>query len=154
MDVRREPLDSPVAAALIAALNDELAAMYNNPAANHFTLDAADVAPGHGAFLVAYSEGQPVGCGAIRRIGEGIAEVKRMYVAPEWRGRGVGRTLLEALEAEARQLGVTRIVLETGNLQQSALALYRRCGFAVIDLFGEYVDSPETSVCMGKEIRA
>jgi putative acetyltransferase len=152
LEVRREELVSPVAAALITALNSELAAMYNNPAANHFRLEATEVAPGNGAFLVAYNNGAPVGCGAIRRLDERTAEIKRMYVAPEWRGRGVGRVVLEALEAEGRQLGVVRMVLETGTLQDRALAMYRSCGYAVIPAFGEYVGAPATSICMGKEL--
>jgi len=152
MNVRREELDSPVAAALIAALNSELAAMYNNPAANHFRLGAVEVAPGNGAFLVAYDNGEPVGCGAIRRLDGHTAEIKRMYVAPECRGRGVGHKMLDALEAEGRRLGVGRIVLETGTLQDRALALYRSRGFAVIPAFGEYAGAPATSICMGKEL--
>lgn len=150
--IRREALTSDTALRLISTLNAELAAAYNNPAANHFRLDPAEVAPGNGAFLVAYSDGQPVGCGAIRRLDERTAEIKRMYVAPEWRGRGVGRAVLDALEAEGRRLGVARIVLETGTLQDRALALYRSCGYTVIPAFGEYVDTPDTSICMGKEL--
>ncbi len=74
-----------------------------------------------------------------------------MYVAPEERRRGVGRAILAAIEAEARGLGLTRLVLETGTRQLEAIALYRREGFADIPPFGEYVGSP-TSVCMAREI--
>lgn len=150
--VSREDLDSPDAAALVGALNAELAATYAEPGATHFSLDAAEVAPGQGAFFVARDDGQPVGCGAVRLLDAQTAELKRMYVAPEHRGRGVGRALVAELEAEARRLGATRIVLETGVRQDRALALYRSCGFEVIPLYGEYVQSPETSVCMGKSL--
>lgn len=143
-----------MAARLIAALNAELAAEYNNPAANHFRLDAAEVAPRRGAFLVAWSGDEAVGCGAIRRLDDTEAEIKRMYVAAEWRGRGVGRRMLDALESEARILGVRRIVLETGNRQARALALYRAHGFTDIPAYGEYVSSPATSICMAKELRS
>jgi GNAT superfamily N-acetyltransferase len=78
------------------------------------------------------------------------AELKRMYVAPTVRGRGLGRRLVAALEAEARALGVRRLVLETGVRQAAALALYRATGFRPIPLYGEYRLSPETSVCLGK----
>jgi GNAT superfamily N-acetyltransferase len=154
IDVRAERLGSDVVSRLIAALNAELAAMYNDPRANHFRLDADDVAPGRGAFLVAYDGEEPVGCGAIRHIDDGTVEIKRMYVAPDWRGRGVGRRVLEALEDAARLLNATRIVLETGIRQSRALALYRASGYAEIPAYGEYVDSPETSVCMAKELPA
>jgi putative acetyltransferase len=75
-----------------------------------------------------------------------------MYVSPVVRGKGLGRRLLAALEAEALALGVRRLVLETGVRQAAALALYRATGFQRIPLFGEYCLSPETSVCLGKDI--
>jgi ribosomal protein S18 acetylase RimI-like enzyme len=80
------------------------------------------------------------------------AELKRMYVSPLLRGKGLGRRLLAALEAEARALGARRVVLETGVRQLAALALYRATGFQPIPLFGEYCLSPETSVCLGKDV--
>jgi putative acetyltransferase len=148
----RESLESPVAQDLIAALNAELNERYpEDDSANHFRLDGDEVAPGRGAFLVAYEESVPIGCGAVRRIETGVAELKRMYVAPAMRGRGVGRALLAALEAEARRLGVTRLVLETGPRQPDAIALYEREGFVHIEAFGEYKDHP-LSVFMGKDL--
>lgn len=148
----RERLESANAQALIAALNAELSERYpEDDSANHFRLDGHEVAPGRGTFLVAYDESVPIGCGAVRRIDEGVAELKRMYVAPAMRGRGVGRALLAALEAEARQLGVTRLVLETGPRQPEAIALYEREGFVPITAFGEYEDHP-LSVFMGKDL--
>src|SRR6185436_14398416 len=115
IDVRREARDSPVALRLITALNAELAAEYNDATANHFRLDPDEVAPDRGAFLVAWSGSEAIGCGAIRRLDDRSAEIKRMYVAADQRGRGLGRHILAALEAEARRLGVRRVVLETGN---------------------------------------
>jgi GNAT superfamily N-acetyltransferase len=73
-----------------------------------------------------------------------------MYVAPAVRGIGLGRRLVSALEAEARALGVRRLILETGVRQAAAIALYRGCGFEPIPLYGEYCLSPDTSVCLGK----
>jgi GNAT superfamily N-acetyltransferase len=148
--IRREDLESEAAAHLIPALNTELSGVYPEPGANHFGLDPADVAPGRGAFLVAYREDKPVGCGAVRLLDPATAELKRMYVEPERRGEGIGRKLVEALEAEARRLGAGRVLLETGTRQTAALALYVRCGFTPIPLYGEYCLSPATSVCLGK----
>jgi GNAT superfamily N-acetyltransferase len=102
--------------------------------------------------VVAYVGGAPVGCGAVRRLEGGDAELKRMYVDPSRRGRGIGRALLAALEAEARALGARRLVLETGIRQTAALALYRNAGFVEIPAFGEYVASPGTSVCLAKPL--
>jgi GNAT superfamily N-acetyltransferase len=149
--IQREALTSSVAAGLIHALNAELSGLYPEPGATHFRLGEEEVSEGRGAFLVAYVDGAPLGCGAVRRLDQATAELKRMFVAPGIRGQGVGRALLRALEDEARGLGARRLVLETGIRQRAALALYRKTGFAVIPAFGEYVDSP-TSVCMGKDL--
>jgi GNAT superfamily N-acetyltransferase len=151
--VARADLSADVSRALISSLNAELQALYPEPGANHFQLDPGEVAHGSGAFLVIYRDGTPVGCGALRLLDAGTAELKRMYVAPAVRGRGLGRRLVAALEEEARALGVRRLVLETGVRQAAALALYRGTGFQPIPLYGEYCLSPDTSVCLGKELR-
>ncbi len=150
--ITRADLTADVSRALIASLNSELSGIYSEPGATHFHLDPEEVADGRGAFLVVYREGAPVGCGALRLLDTETAELKRMYVSPKVRGRGLGRRLLAALEAEARALGIRRLVLETGVRQAAALALYRASGFQPVPLFGEYRLSPETSVCLGKEI--
>jgi ribosomal protein S18 acetylase RimI-like enzyme len=77
-----------------------------------------------------------------------------MYVDPSARGQGIGRALLDALEREARMLGVTRIVLETGTRLIAAIRMYEGMGYARIPLFGEYLSSPETSLCFGKSVTA
>jgi putative acetyltransferase len=105
-----------------------------------------------GAFLVAYLDGVAVGCGAVRRLDQSTAELKRMYVTPSARGRGIGRALVEALEGEARLLGVSRIVLETGTRLAPAIKLYEAMGYTRIPLFGEYLSSPDTSLCFGKSL--
>lgn len=148
---RPEALDSPLAATLIEALNAELAATYPEDGATHFRLDPDEVGPGRGAFLVAFAGARPVGCGAVRRLDDDAAELKRMYVVPAARGLGAGRALLAALLDEARQLGVRRVVLETGRRQERAMALYARAGFVEVPAFGEYVGAP-LSVCLGKEL--
>jgi len=153
LTVRRESIESRDAHVLIMALNAELAHRYPEPGATHFRLDPTEVLPGRGAFVIARTELRlPVGCGAIRRMDEVTAEIKRMYVIPKNRGAGAGRAILEKLEQVALELGVTRIVLETGERQPEALALYQHCGFEKIPLFGEYADSP-LSVCMAKALR-
>jgi putative acetyltransferase len=161
LEIEREPLTSTVALALITTLNAELSALYPEPGATHFNLDPNEVAPGSGTFLVAHWHGQPVGCGALRTVrdatlmremGTRVGELKRMYVTREVRGQGVGRALLDRLEAEARSLGLTRLVLETGTRQVEALALYHRGGFIPIPAYGEYAASSMTSVCMAKDL--
>jgi putative acetyltransferase len=150
--IARAGLTDEVSRTLIGALNDELRGLYNEPGANHFRLDPEEVSGGRGAFLIVYREGAPVGCGALRLLDAETAELKRMYVAPAFRGTGLGRHLVTALEGEARSLGVRRLVLETGVRQLAALALYRATGFQAIPLYGEYCLSPATSICLGKEL--
>ena len=145
-------LADEVSQMLITALNAELSAMYPEPGANHFKLDPEETARGRGAFLVVYRGDVPVGCGAVRLLDAETGELKRMYVSPAERGRGLGRRLVAELEAEARALGVRRLVLETGTRQHAALALYRDAGFLPIPLYGEYLLSPGTSVCLGKDL--
>lgn len=148
--IERSELTADVSRALIESLNMELKGVYPEAGATHFGLDSPEVSEGRGAFLVIYQDGAPVGCGAVRRIDPDTAELKRMYVAPTVRGKGFGRRLVAALEIEARSLGVQRLVLETGIRQTAALVLYRATGFQPIPLYGEYLLSPETSICLGK----
>jgi len=152
--IERAKVTDDTSLALIDALNAELAALYPEPGANHFSLDPEQVAEGVGAFLVVYRGRTPLGCGAVRRLDPETAELKRMYVVPSARSTGLGRRLVAALEAEARALRVRRLVLETGTRQLAALALYRALGFRPIPLYGEYCLSPDTSVCLGKELEA
>ncbi len=152
ISIERADLTAETSRGLIDSLNAELSGMYPEPGANHFHLDPEEVAEGRGIFLIVYYEGTPVGCGGMRLLDAETAELKRMYVSPTMRGRGLGRRLVSALEAEARALGVRQLVLETGVRQAAALALYRATGFYPIPLYGEYCLSPETSVCLGKNL--
>lgn len=151
LEIRRVDIVSAVAGALIQSLNAELARTYPEPGACHFRLDAEEVAEGRGAFLVAFENGNPAGCGAVRKIDAESAELKRMYVKPEARGKGIGRAIVSALEAESRRLGVGRMVLETGTRQAAAQALYEKMGFVRVPLLPEYAGSP-LSICMEKKL--
>ena len=115
VSVQKGSVRSAAVRALITALNAEIGERYPEEGANFFRLEGSDVAPGVGAFLVATVQGEIVGCGAVRRLNDADAEIKRMYVTPAFRSRGIGRSLLAALEDEARSLGAKRLVLETVN---------------------------------------
>jgi putative acetyltransferase len=151
LDIRREDLLSAVAQRLILTLNAELEGRYPEEGACFFRLDPEEVSEGRGGFFVAYLGGEPVGCGAVRRSEPGVAEIKRMYVAPHARGRGIGKQMVKKLESVARELGVTRLVLETGPRQPEAIAVYKNTGFVQIPQFGEYIGS-NFSVCMAKDL--
>jgi len=132
--------DAEPARTLVAAALADLAVRYDHPGGDDTPVEPAEFAPPGGAFLVAWFDGRPVGCGGWRSLhgGDEVAEVKRMYVAPEARGRGVALALLRALEDSARQAGRKRIVLETGHRQPEAIALYGKAGYARIEDFGYY----------------
>lgn len=86
-------------------------------------------ASGTGVALIAYADRRPVGCGAVRMLDATTAEVLRMYVMPSVRRKGVGNLLLDALEREAAEMGAERIVLEAGDRQPDAIALYEHRGY-------------------------
>lgn len=121
-------------------------------------VDEADFDPPTGLFLVVYEGGHALACGGWR-IGAydapghdaGDAELKRMYVRPEGRGRGLARAILAELETRAREAGQRRMILETGTRQHEAIALYRSCGYVEIPGFGYYKDAP-LSLCLAKPL--
>src|SRR5207244_12906242 len=122
----------PDAGRMIAALNAELKAMFPEPGATHFSLTGAQVGAGDGAFVVAYLDDVAVGCGAVRRLDAVTAELKRMYVDPSVRGRGIGRALVEDLEREARLLDVTRVVLKPGTRFAPPIKVSRAGGLSYV----------------------
>lgn len=103
------------------------------------TAQPHELVPPHGVFLLARLEGAPVGCGALKIRGDGSGEIKRMWIAPTVRGLGIATRLLEGLEAQARQSGLARIVLDTSRFHTEALALYRKRGYVEIP---PYNDNP------------
>jgi putative acetyltransferase len=149
--IEAEPFESPDARRLIAALDAHLASRY--PPEQRFgpNLKPAQIAPGTGTFVIARADGRAVGCGALRMLDEGTAEVKRMYVEPELRKLGVAKGILEHLEGVASTLGAHRLVLETGIYQEEAIGLYLRAGFKQVDCWGEYATAA-TSVCYQKAL--
>jgi GNAT superfamily N-acetyltransferase len=114
-------------------------------------LKPKQIAAGLGTFVIARADGRAVGCGALRKLDGESAEVKRMYVAPEVRGNGVAKQILEHLEGVGRELGVHRLVLETGIYQAEAIGLYHGAGYEPVRCWGEYAESV-TSVCFEKQI--
>ncbi len=146
-----EPFDSPDGRRLVAALDAHLASRYSPDQMFGPHLKAEMVAPGAGIFVIARADGVAVGCGALRRRDGATVEVKRMFVEPEVRGRGVARQILEHLETAARVMGAHRLVLETGIYQDEAIGLYRSVGFSPIDCFDEYLGVP-TSICFEKAL--
>ncbi|MGI5238189.1 GNAT family N-acetyltransferase [Dactylosporangium sp. CA-139066] len=135
--------DDPEGAALRAAQRAELDARYGT---DDHEPGAAPSAGDVDLFLVATLDGEPVGCGALRRLDVASAEIKRMYVVPARRGTGVATAVLRALEAAAAGRGWPLVRLETGTEQPDARRFYEREGYRQIPLFGVYAGS-QLSVC-------
>jgi putative acetyltransferase len=102
--------------------------------------------------IVAYENGKPIGCGAIKELEPGAMEVKRMYTIPARRRAGVAGKILSGLESWAAELSFEKCVLETGKRQPEAIALYQRYGYGIIPNYGQYA-GVENSVCFEKKIK-
>lgn len=136
VDITLTDPTGPDASALIAALDDYLNSLYC-PEDNHL-LDPEQLRAPDMRFLLARVEGVAAGCGALRLDPGGYAEVKRMFVRPDCRGRGLATSIMAALEALARAEGIGLLKLETGELQAEAVALYRGLGFTPCASFADY----------------
>ena len=140
MRIERASWDDEDVRRLTTEQQEEVRARYGGKDEPGAHPSAADV----GVVLVARDEdGTPVGCGALRDLGGGVAEVKRMYVVPAARGRGVSKAVLAGLEDAAREQGWTTLRLETGPLQPEAIGLYEGAGYRPIAAFGAYVGDPD-----------
>jgi GNAT superfamily N-acetyltransferase len=104
-------------------------------------------------YLVVVVGGRVVACGGWQALGDGVAEIKRMYVRPAFRGGGIGRQLIVALEEEALAADRPIVRLETGTYLPAAIALYRSSGYRPIPTYGEYAGNP-FSVCFEKRLAA
>ena len=102
--------------------------------------------------MVAYENEIPVGCGAIKEYGPAAMEIKRMYVVPEHRGKGIAGKVLSELENWAAELSFAKCILETGKKQPEAIRLYTKNGYQLIPNYGQYA-GVENSLCFGKEIK-
>ena len=130
IEARRIPADSADALAIVRAMWDEVLEMYPPiPGISSPSATPEDFSPPGGAFVALYDDDRWVSGGGLKRLPDGAAEIKRMYVRPEARGRGLARRLLAELEAAARDLGYERVRLDTGARQPQAEALFRSAGY-------------------------
>ena len=101
--------------------------------------------------IVAYDNDVPVACGAIKEYSSTAMEVKRMFTTPGYRGKGAAIFILTELETWAREMSYTTCLLETGNKQPEAIALYHKTGYHIIPNYGQYAGI-ENSICFEKKI--
>lgn len=149
--LRLEPrrYDDAEAVSLIDAVQAEYTRMYGGPDAAPLAAD--QMAPPHGDFLIGFLGDEPVAMGGWRRLPDGRAELKRMFVLEAHRGSGFSAQVLDGLERSARDAGVSEMVLETTTLHGPALGLYRSRGYSDVAPFGHYADGPRT-VSLGRSL--
>ena len=139
LDLTFEPPDGDAARACVAAYFEELNRRFMggfDPGGAHDPA-AADMAPPHGAFLIARLGGAAVGCGGLKTLEPQIGEVKRVWTAPNARGRGVARAIMAGLETRARAMGLARVRLDTNRALTEAQAFYAGLGYRPIARYGE-----------------
>jgi GNAT superfamily N-acetyltransferase len=151
LDIRPVRYGSPVAQKLVAEIYADQTERYGGP--DETVVEAVEFDPPDGGFLVAYAQGQPVGCVGWRSFegSEDVAELKRLYTAPEVRNQGVAAALMSAIEENARDHGRVRMILETGDRQPEAIALYTKLGYEPMEHFGYYKESNGV-VSLGRDL--
>jgi len=149
LSIQPEPPDTEDAKALIGEIDAHLNGLYRPE--NRHGLSLAALQDESVIFLVARWDGVAVGCGAVKFVKGDYAEVKRMYVTPQWRGLGVAQALLGHLERLSLQSGSHVLRLETGIHQPEAVRLYKRAGFTRCAAFGEYAEDG-VSLCYEKRL--
>jgi len=145
--IEAEPENSEDAQSCLGAYFRELGARFGtgfDPAKGSSSAEGGTI-----CFMIARLDGQPVGCGALRKLDARTGEIKRMWVAPDARGRGLARRLLETLEQEARQAGLTHLRLDTNRVLVEAQSLYRKAGYHEIE---RYNDNPYAHLWFEKDI--
>jgi GNAT superfamily N-acetyltransferase len=157
VEIRQVRYDHPDAVLLQERVQSEYVERYGDP--DLTPMDPDQFAPPLGSYLVAYLDGLPAASGGWRAMDDnpeghrdGDAEIKRMYVVPEARGRGLARRILAELEAGAAAAGRIRMVLETGTKQPEAITLYTSCGYQpLLRKFGLYRNEP-LSRCFARDL--
>ena len=138
--IAEERPNSPDASALIDELESHLASLYPSESRHGYSVDKL-LREGV-AFFVVREHGAPAGCGGVQICGIEYGELKRMYVRPRFRGRGLGKLVVTHLAEYARERGVRLLRLETGIYQKEAIRLYEGSGFRRVPPFGEYKEDP------------
>lgn len=150
--VRQNDFSTPEGPRLVRQLWEELGVLYPEVKGPPFSPD--DIVGERTAFVVAWWEGEAAGCGAFHPISDSesdVAEIRRMYVEPALRRRGISRAILAELERLTRECGYAVVRLETGVRQPGAIRLYETSGYRRIEAFGRHRDDP-LSVCFEKAL--
>jgi GNAT superfamily N-acetyltransferase len=144
--VALEPANSEGPVWVIAQAEAELAERYGGLTGNELGIGGTLFDPPTGAFLVARCgrDAVPIGGVGIRSVADDVAEVRRLWVDPSWRNRGVAKSLMRSLELTARELGFSRLELGTGDRQHEAVALYESTGWRRVTTDGTGQELPDS----------
>lgn len=148
LTITRTNSENPDFRELVALLDQDLAL---RDGAEHSFYAACNKIDALTEVVVVYCDGRAVGCGAFKKYAEHTAEIKRMYVRPEYRGRGIAGAVLRELEAWAAANGYTEAILETGKKQPEAIGLYQKSNYILMPNYGQY-QGVANSVCMKKSL--
>lgn len=146
--VKRTNSNNPDFEKLIAELDKDLWTMNYS---NQGEYDKHNIIENLPTVVIVYDGDTAVGCGCFKKFDETSAEVKRMYVAKDSRGKGVSRMILSELEAWAKETGYPKTILETGTAQIEAIGLYKNSGYIIIENYGPYTGLSD-SICFGKNL--
>ena len=149
IELREVPADDPIVVRLVEALRDEVESRGAHNGAVRPDVSLAEAMRADCDTLLAYADSEPVGTGALREREPGVAEIKRMYVLPDYRGAGIAGRMLEELERRARARGFEVIRLDTHDRLNEATSMYRGAGFREIP---DYNANPRSNVWFEKPL--
>jgi putative acetyltransferase len=151
VEIRPEPFGTPLTQGMADAQQAEMTERHHGSEGSGAMPSPEYFKHPHGTFLAAFVGDEPAGIGGLGRYDETTGEIRRMYVVPDHRGKGIGRAILVALEDHARSLGYERIRLETGNQAPEAISMYESHGYRPIPCWGPFAADPK-SLCYEKEL--
>ncbi|MEO6283940.1 MAG: GNAT family N-acetyltransferase [Dyadobacter sp.] len=146
--IKRTNSDDPDFQKLTNALDIELCRIYNTQQADYEEFNRITDLP---TVVLAYEDDIPVGCGCFKKYDDTTIEIKRMYVEPSFRGKGIASGIVNELETWALELKNSFAVLETGKKQPEAVAMYQKLGYLLTERYGQYSDW-DNSICMRKQL--
>jgi len=150
MKIIRTTSDNPDFQELVKLLDSELWIRYPEEQSQYEPFNKIEK---NQTVVIAYDSEKPAGCGCLKKIDKDTGEIKRMFVRPVHRGKGIGYAIMDDLEKWAKELCYAKVILETGPNQPEAIALYRKSGYHVTENYGPYIGM-ERSICMRKFLQS
>jgi GNAT superfamily N-acetyltransferase len=148
ISLKRVNSDSLEFRELVCLLNQDLNGRYGVKQSEYDTYNIIEYID---TIVIANYESNPAGCGCFKKYDDETIEIKRMFVKPEFRGKGISKLILRELETWGKHLGYTKAILETGKNQPEAISLYNKSGYNRIPNYDQYIGI-DNSICMMKSL--